>query len=354
MTRDDSAKTIAVYLPAAAADWDLAIARRLRHQLQSWEAAGHQVQLHLPESTFAALPSDQRDALTRLAFSGVQICLYTALPDLGALVLNITIHGPTGSSAWASDNLGLQAPDHNWDMAAAGARIVRGQPPVLQAVRMLDAKELMPAATPGLIKVEIANELDGAIDSFARRFWEHLRNAAGNLLNDALTGKDSITQLTYSDRYVCNPLVVNLLVCVIHELARHNDSVFDIRIQGRQYQRDDHRSPWQCHHDWRDSRERDDALRAALEYCGLNGEVLSLPSLPHHRQLQLKFRSGKQLTIQFDQGLSFWEADRTMKTYLLKFDFAAGQPGQEIIDRIHCRVCAPNDDCTQIFIFLDQ
>lgn len=354
MIRDDSKKTIAVYLPAPAADWDLVIARRLRHQLQSWEAAGHKVQLHLLESTFAALPSDQKGALARLAFSGIQIFLYTALPDLGALVLNITIHGPTGSSAWASDNIALQAPDHNWDMAAAGARIVRGQPPVLQAVRMLDAKELMPAATPGLIKVEIANELDGAIDSFARRFWEHIRNAAGNLLNDALTEKEPITELIYSDRYVCNPLVVNLLVCVIHELVQRNDSVFDIRIQGRQYQRNDHRSPWQCRHDWRSSRERDDAIREALEYCGLNGEVVSLPSLPHHRQLQLKFYSGKQLTIQFDQGLSFWEAERSEKSYLLKFDFAASQLGQEIIDRIYCRVAAPSDERTQIFISLDQ
>lgn len=356
MSRDDSKKTIAVYLPAPATDWDLAIARRLRHQLQSWEAAGHQVQLHLLESTFAALPSDQKDALARLAFSGVQICLHTDLPDLGALALNITLHGLQGSSAWAwaSDNPGLQVPDQRWDLAAAGARIVRGAPPTLQPSRILQASDLMPVAAPGVIKIEIAKQLDGSIGSFARRFWEHLRNEAGSLLDEALTGKDPVTELVYSDRYVRNPQVVNLLVNVIYELGRHSAADFAIRILGSKYQRDDKRSPWQCRHDWHTSEERDEGIRQALDYCGFEGEVLSLPSLPHYRQLQLQLRSGKKLTVQFDQGLSYWEADRSEKSHLLRFDFVARQLGEEIMERIQCRVMAADGEGTQIFISFSQ
>lgn len=350
MTRDDSTKTIAVYLPAPAADWDLAIARRLRHQLQSWEAAGHQVQLHLPESTFVALPNDQKDGLAKLAFSGVQICLHAALSDLSALALNITLHGPQGSSAWASDNPGLQAPDQRWDLAAAGARIVRGAPPAQQPSRVLQASDLMPTATPGVIKIEIDNQLNGAIDSFARRFWEHLRNEAGSLLDEALTDKDPITKLVYSDRYVRNPLVVNLLVNVIHELGRNSTANFAIRILGSQYQREDNRSPWQCWHDWRTSQERDEGIRQALEYCGLGGEVLSLQSLPHGRQLQLQLLSGKQLTIQFDQGLSYWEIDRSEKSHLLRFDFKANQLGDAIINCITGQIVATDINGTQLFI----
>ena len=112
-----------------------------------------------------------------------------------------------------------------------------------------------------------------------------------------LAGKDSISELIYSDRYVCNPLVANLLVNVIHELGRICDSRFTIRIQGRQYQKSGPRTPWQCRHDWHSSSERDDAIRQALDYCGLEGEVLSLPSLPHYRKLQLRLSSGKQLRI---------------------------------------------------------
>lgn len=350
ITQDDSAKTVAVYFPSPAEDWDLSVARRLRHQLQSWESAGHQVQLHLLESTFAALPDDQRDWLVKLAFNGVQICLHNALPDLGAQVLNITLQGPQGNIAWASENANLAAPGSTWDLAEAGVRIIRGIPPALPAGRVLNAADLMPTAPLGLVKVEIGNQLDGSLDSFAHRLWEHLRLEARSLLDDALTGKDPITELIYSDRYVCSPLVVNQVVNVIHELGRQSDADFAIRILGRQYQRDDNRSPWQCRHDWHSSSDRDEAIRQALDYCGFEAEVLSLPSLPHYRQLQLQLRSGKQLTVQFDQGLSYWEAERSEKSYLLRFDFASRQLGEEIMRRINCRVLAASDENTQIFI----
>ncbi|MEG6992212.1 hypothetical protein V1979_35645, partial [Pseudomonas aeruginosa] len=152
------------------------------------------------------------------------------------------------------------------------------------------------------------------------------------------------------DRYVCSPLVVNLLVNVIHELGRLSDADFAIRILGRQYQREDNRSPWQCRHDWHSARERDEALRQALAYCGREGEVLSLPTLPHYRRLQLKLRSGNQLTIQFDQGLSYWEAERSEKSYQLRFDFASRELGEEIMERIRCKVSAAGEENTQIFL----
>lgn len=351
LTRDDTRKTVAVYLPASPENWDLAIARRLRHQLQSWEMAGHQPQLHLQGSTFAALERDQKDALGRLASGGVEICVHEdALPDLGALALNITVHGPQGSWAWASDNPALLAPDHRWDLAATGARIIRGSLPAPLASRTLQASDLMPLPTPGVIKIEIASQLDGSNTSFAKRFWEHLRNEAGVLLEDALAGKDPIIELTYSDRYVRNPLVVNLLVNVIRELARSSNDVFAIRIIGGQYQKEDHRPPWQCRHDWQTFKERDDGIRQALEYCALQGEVSSLPSLPHYRQLQLQLRSGKRLIIQFDQGLSYWRVEVGERSNLLRFDFSSRQLGVELMDRNQCNIVAGGDECTQIFI----
>lgn len=350
ITLDDSTKIVAIYLTAPTEEWDLAVARRLRHQLHSWDSAGHQVQLHLLESTVSTLPGDQKEWLAKLAFNGVQVCLHNVIPDLGALALNVSLQDPQGCIAWASDNANLTAPGHTWDLAEAGARIIRGTLSALKAERILNAADLMPAPPPGLIKIEIGNQLDGSLDNFARRFWEHLGTDANGLINDALTGKDPITELAYSDRYVCSPLVVNLLVSVIHELGRLSNADFAIRILGRQYQREDNRSPWQCRHDWRSARERDEALRQALAYCGLEGEVLSLPTLPHYRRLQLKLRSGNQLTIQFDQGLSYWEPERSEKSYQLRFDFASRELGEEIMERIRCKISAAGEENTQIFL----
>lgn len=192
--------------------------------------------------------------------------------------------------------------------------------------------------------------MDGPIDGFARRFWEKVKIDSNHLLDDALSGTDVITEVIYSDRYVCSPLVVNLLISVIHELGTLTNGDFSIRIQGREYRKVDSRSPWQCWHDWHSSQERDEAIRQALEYCGLDGQVDSLPSLPHYRQLQVKLSSGNQLVIQFDQGLSYWETERGQRPYHLKFNFDANNLGEEIMHRIQCRVVAANDDSTQIFI----
>lgn len=353
ITQDDSPKTIAVYLLAPSQEWDLTVARRMRHQLHSWERAGHQVQLHFFESTFESLPTDQKEWLAKLAFNGIGLCLHKSIPALGELTLHITVRGPQANLAWASNNIDLAAPGYSWDLAAAGSQIVRGCPPDLPIGRILNANELMPDKSPELIKIEIADQLDGPLNGFAGRFWEHLRNESEAILDDIFEGKDTVTEVIYTDRYVCSPLVVNHLVNLIHELGIQSSSSFAIRILGRQYQKSDNRTPWQCRHDWLSSQNRDEAIHQALEYCGLEGEILSLNSLPHHRQLQLHLHSGKRLTIQFDQGLSYWEADRSEKGYRLKFDFSTDSLGEEIIERMQCRIAAASDENTQIFISIN-
>lgn len=349
LTQDDTFKIISVYVPANADDWDLAAARRLRRQLLTWEHSGHQVQLHLLEDTYKDLPSDQKDWLARLSFSGVGIYLNKTMPNLGVLRLNIILRG-TRNIAWASDNLNLNAPGFDWELAATGIRIIRGSPPTVTPLRELKTSDFVKASRQNLVKVEIGNQLDGPINGFANRFWEKLKNDSSGFFEDIFSGKESIVELIYSDRYVCSPLVVNLLISVIHALRRQTDSSFNIRIQGREYSKDDNRNPWQCWHDWRSSQERDDAITQTLEYCGMDGQVISLPSLPHYRQLQLNLRSGKQVVIQLDQGFSYWEADRRERTYHLRFNFEAENWGVEIIDRIRCDVAGVGEDGTQIFI----
>lgn len=60
-------------------------------------------------------------------------------------------------------------------------------------------------------------------------------------------------------------------------------------------------------------------------------------------------RSQKR-TIQFDQGLSYWEAERSEKSYQLRFDFASRELGEEIMERIRCKVSAAGEENTQIFL----
>lgn len=153
-----------------------------------------------------------------------------------ATTLSLLLQGMTGSSlCWAL--------------------IVRGCPPNLQIGRELNASELIPGKSPELIKIEIADQLDGSLNGLLAGSGNIFEMYLMFFLMTIFEGKDHITEVTYTDRYVCSPLVVNHLVNVIHELGVRSSSSFAIRVLGRQYQKNDNRTPWQCRHDWLSSQE---------------------------------------------------------------------------------------------------
>lgn len=49
-------------------------------------------------------------------------------------------------------------------------------------------------------------------------------------------------------------------------------------------------------------------------------------------------------------GLSYWEAERSEKSYQLRFDFTSRELGEEIMERIRCKVSAAGEENTQIFL----
>lgn len=254
--------------------------------------------------------------------------------------------------AWASDNTQLATPDQNWDIADAGSLIIRGTAPKTTVEHVLTSNELMPDSAPDVTKYELRDELDGPIAGFGKRFWEYLGKNASGILQQVLDGSDSIVKATYSDRYVRSPYVVNLLVNTLHELKACNGNSFQVEVLGRQYDRMDSREPWQCWHDWHSSSERDSAIKDALDYCGFDCTVSSQVELPHSRQLYLELQSGKTLTVQLDQGFSYWQTSRSAERYLLKFNFNSQNIGKEVSDRVRCDIESPLYDNTQIFVSL--
>ena len=96
------------------------------------------------------------------------------------------------------------------------------------------------------------------------------------------------------------------------------------------------------------------AILQAIEYCGLTGEVLSQPVLPHYRQLRIGLASGRSLTIQFDQGLSFWEATRSENGYSTRFNFEIGNMGAELMEKIQTPIRAAASEGTQLFLSSDK
>ncbi|WP_223816923.1 hypothetical protein [Pseudomonas lactis] len=325
----------------------------MRHQLLAWEGAGHHIALRLTESTFSALPFDQKEWLHRLTVNNIKVEVEQVLLDVGVLTLNAVLSSQKQHIAWASNDERLLAPNKDWNPVAAGSCIVYGLLPALAQARLITAQDLNQTSAPGIVKVELGSELDGSLSDFAKRFWDAVEPKAG-LLDFALSGQDPIETVSYSDRYVCNPFTACVLVNILYELKQRSGEEFSVKILGRKYLRESSRTSWKCWHDWLSSDDRDRAVRKAIEYCGLSGEVLSQPVLAHYRQLRVGLASGRSLTIQFDQGLSFWEAARSENAYSTRFDFEAGDLGCELMEKIKTPIGAAADDRTQLFLSLDK
>lgn len=355
LAADNLPKTLSIYLPAPAAEWDLATARKLRHGLLAWEGAGHQIALRLTESTFNELPSDQKEWLHRLAVNNIKIEVEQSLLDVGLLTLNTVLSSQKQHIAWASNDEGLLVPNKDWNPVAAGSCIVYGLLSVLPQARQITAQDLnqASASVPGIVKVELGSELDGSLSGFAKRFWDAVEPEAGQL-DFALSGQDPIETVSYSDRYVCNPFTACVLVNILYELKQRSGEEFSVKILGRKYLRESSRTSWKCWHDWLSSEDRDRAILQAIEYCGLTGEVLSQPVLAHYRQLRIGLASGRSLTIQFDQGLSFWEATRSENGYSTRFNFEIGNMGAELMEKIQTPIRAAASEGTQLFLSSDK
>lgn len=359
LNKDDQTKEISFYFSAPAEDWDLADARQLRQQILAWENAGHTVSLHLTNSTFNALAEDQKESLARFSANNVQIFIHEKDFKLNAqLNLNASIQGPKFNIAWASDSQKIIAPQRTWDINQAEFTLVKGPADALSKGRLITTTQLaiQKNPAPNLIKVELNHELNGSIDEFAKRFLEYLKEKTGNfkLLSDVLSGEEQISDITYTDRYVCNPFTINLLANIIYELGANTKETFAVTIKGRRYEKEDNRSPWLIWHDWLRSEDRDEAMRQSLNYCGFNAKVISEEKLPHYRQLCLELKSGRILTIQLDQGFSYWRVYRNpseKSNHLHKFDFGATDIGEEIMGKKSYNIEAPADDSTQIFIY---
>jgi len=357
LNRDDEQKGIRLYLAGTGNEWDLALARRLRRQILRWQYAEHKVEIWIPEFSFNSLDADQKSWLSILANNEVSLICYSSEPNLEPLVINASVHGPNNAKAWASDNLNLRIPDQSWDLISAGSRVVAGSPPNIQVARLLQPQDLSSQTNSAVTVLEISDELNGSIKRFSTRFWDYLKKNSHGILNPLFDGTDSLDELVYSDRYVRNPLVVNLIAQVILNLKKQQKEQFDVKIVGRKYSKDDPRRGYLAWHDWPDDEVRDRGIKEALAHCGLTYTVTSQPNIPHSRQMRLKLLSGKTIVIQLDQGFSFWGNDREQKQTRrsnLRVSFDAKDVGVEIMEKIDCDVVRPADESTQIFVFAEQ
>lgn len=350
-----SYESVAVMLAGSPDQWDLAGARHLRNRLHAWRTRGLSVHLRLPASALTAISDPDRQLLAALALMEVAVEAGDG-PEFG-LGFRPVIGLKDGNRCvtWATDNLGMVIPDRYWGTQPDGYKLLRGDLPWQAASQRLSAEALQPPVPEGVVAIELHHQLDGPLQTFGKRFWGHLADQVPTIQR-IMDGQERVAGLTYEDRYVRNPAVAATMTLALYEAARlggHTDQP-RILVRGLAFRREDNRPPHRCWHDWQDDQARDTAIQAAFEYCDLKAAVKSQQTLPHGRTLTLKLASGGSLTIQLDQGFSYWEVESDSRQRPAPaFNFHAKEIGKELAE-LRVVLKGQEDSPTQIYVKLNH
>ena len=328
-----------LYFSGEPTDWDIATSP-VRQLIYRWMAKGKPITLVLPRDGLAQLSEENRFILAALASPDlVSVIESEHIPGLANGSVLAEIQKTNGYVYWAAHDSATGDFGPHWGDLGNGDVLVRGH----SATRLgkqgnepvLTPQVIRPAAAKDLSNVEIAiqSELDGPLQGFGRRFWEHLCKSAPELGQRLKDPADELVQVVYRDRYINSPIALATLVEVISRLkecgsaSEHLAQLEVVTVWFAAGER--MKPPLNLWSDWVSSDQRDAVLVGAFDWCGINCklEVADKSKTHHARSLDLDFASGVRFRIRLDQGVSYWQVARDLSKArgwnAAHFDFSA-------------------------------
>jgi DEAD/DEAH box helicase domain-containing protein len=175
-------------------------------------------------------------------------------------------------------------------------------------------------------------------------------------LSSLLKGKQALTQISYSDRYLRSPETVVFLRAFMLGLKKIsvNFSVnSSFKINTCPIDLRNSNSPRFTEHDWRDAQDRKDVIEQIFQsgYGRFIFTEYKAYDLHHARVLNLAWDDGTQWEIRLDQGFGYWRS-KTKET----FPFERGVPKQsEVLSEMSFNVINASNLSTKIhptFIYI--
>jgi hypothetical protein len=306
-----------LYLQGDVANWDLP-ASSLRSYLHRWIGRDKPITLVIAGSALRTMSAPNRQVLAGWAsLEAVTVATCKEATSIGGGALLAQIGGPNGAVSWGTGDVQSGCPDLHWGDTRVEQTLVRGRGLELLATKDVPVNELMPASQANSYQLQIADQWNGSVQGFGDRFWRDLLDAYPELAVPFERAHNNIIGVSYRDRYLNAPLPVALLLEVINGLKRRFADQWDLpRIAIETVPlvgRPGAPPPRLVWSDWTDDALRRAAIEEAFAYCGMANIAFSLTTkydAEHARTLDIAFQDGSGLVVRFDQGLSYWKANR--------------------------------------------
>jgi DEAD/DEAH box helicase domain-containing protein len=204
--------------------------------------------------------------------------------------------------AIAAADLAEAIPGPQWGLGQ-GVPLVYGIVGAQIGVQSIAADRLVTLSAGNARLLRLQNELDGGAVDFGARFWR-LIETADPLSFAALKGS-GVNSVSYTDRYLLNPLTIKLLYEVLRTAPGRTANT-SFKISSAEQDRAE-RSGYMAFHAFSDDRQRQELLRALFP----TATILVSPKtqLPHARCLELILCDGRCLRIILDQGFGAWRVE---------------------------------------------
>jgi DEAD/DEAH box helicase domain-containing protein len=288
--------------------WDFAAspARTLVYKLLSMS---HQVDLIIAQPSLET--RSEADSYSLSAFAehpNLSVRTVNAPRLIGSATVIAEVEREGIVSGWASSDPLATGPNQSW--GNTDQPIVAGNMPSGTVGKECGSASLRPMVVNlGDLEISIQNHLNGPLNTFGTRFWSLLcsKHAATEKL--LTCGSAAVTWISYTDRYLFTPLSIAVLNQVILGLKgllqeRFGSPEIGVSTMDKRYDGGRALVP-KVFSDWPTMKMRDEVTRLVLADLG-NATVNPLNAMQHSRQLKIEFDSGEELSLRFDQGVSYW------------------------------------------------
>jgi len=307
-----------IHLGGRLEDWDVED-WRLAPDLVRWRAGDVDVELLIPEEALEGLDLAVASSLASLVeVSGARLLVGRFEPPARGPA--VEVGGAPGSVRWAVIDETGRAPGRDWGRGeSSGVRVKvvssRALPESGAAVEFR-AANLRRTPEGTVEEVRIASELDGSAGGFGNRFWDLVRGKAPGLRRQIEAG-GPVSEIRYADRYVRHPLTLRLFLEIAAALMPEGGRGTRLAVSSAGYDAG-HAWAHRINHAWPLAADRDgvgDAL-ARLRCFEPSFQTVALRHLPHAREFEIVWASGRSAVLRLDHGLGYWDASAA-------FEFAA-------------------------------